>query len=188
MFSIIEVTKHISESLQKAFNNINFRWKGNESPDQYIEVKPVVEAFTFEDVTEDGYPVKTPSILVQPVTESAGEWHFVLFLCCSHPAIQDKEITKEVSDGVYEYKTGKGYTSIGCRKELIKFGLLLAEQTALFVNRFANDNRSLRISNVTLNAPSPILPEFPYATSTIEFDCSVSRVPDRINTDLAALL
>lgn len=189
MFSILEVTEAITSKLRERVENIPFRWKSSEDPTTYKEVTPTVEAFTFDDTNEAGYPLHTPSILIQPVTESGGVWHFIIFVCCVHPAIQEQEKTvKDGETGNYVYKEGDKFTSLGCRKELLKFGLLLSEQVSRMIQSIANDNQSLRITNISLNAPSPTLPEFPYTTATLEFDCVLSQVVNRINTDLAKLL
>lgn len=189
MHSVIEATEFLRTQLEEAFSNVTFKWKNSENPSEYNEVKPVVEAFTFDDLT-DGYPTKTPSILIQPVTESNNVWHYVIYIACVSPGIQDKEITTPVKDkeGVYEYSESEEYTSGGGRKELLKLALLLTEQVSLACKRLANMNSSLRITDIQTNAPSPMLPDWPYATSTVEFDYSDNTITSRINTDLAALL
>ena len=189
MHTVIEATELLRSKIEEAFENITFRWKDSENPEEYKEVKPTVEAFTFDDLT-DGFPAKTPSILVQPVSESNDIWHYVIYIACVSPGIQDKEITTPVKDkiDVYEYSESEDYTSGGGRKELLKLGLLLTEQVSLVIKRLANMNKSLRISNIQTNAPSPMLPDWPFATSTVEFDYTHNIVTSRINTDLAALL
>lgn len=189
MHTIIEATEYIKTQLEKAMESLTFRWKRSENPAEYQEVKPVVEAFTFDDTT-DGFPSKTPSILVQPVTESNNVWHFVVYIACVSPGVQDLEITTPVEgvEGVYEYSENEAYTSSCSRKELLKLALLLTEQVALAIKRLSNNDNSLRISNIQTNAPSPMLPEWPYSTSTVEFDYTYTNITSRINTDLAALL
>ena len=189
MHTIIEATEYIKTQLEKAMESLTFRWKSSETPTEYEEVKPVVEAFTFDDTT-DGFPSKTPSILVQPVTESNDTWHFVVYIACVSPGVQDLEITTPVegAEGVYEYSESDQYTSSCSRKELLKLALLLTEQVALAIKRVSNNNNALRISNIQTAAPSPMLPDWPYATSTIEFDYTYTQTKAVINTDLAALL
>lgn len=190
MQSIIEAVKFLQAELQTEVNKMTFRWKASESPEEYSEVKPLVEAFTFDDTTPDGLPVHTPSVLLQPVSETGNVWHIVVYICVAHPAVQDKEIADPVEGhaGVYTYREGENFTSLGCRKELLKFNLLLTEQVSRALKRLSYNNGELRLSNISTNAPSPMLDAFPYCESTIEIDCSLSRSTERINSDLAALL
>ena len=189
MQTIIEATEFIRSKVEEAMNALTFRWKRSENPTEYEEVKPVVEAFTFDDTT-DGFPSKTPSILVQPVSESNNVWHFVVYIACVSPGVQDQEITTPVegTEGVYEYSESDDFTSSCSRKELLKLSLLLTEQVALAIKRLSNNDNSLRISNIQTAAPSPMLPDWPYSTSTVEFDYTYTNITSRINTDLADLL
>lgn len=189
MQTIIEATEYIRTQLEKAMESLTFRWKRSENPAEYQEVKPVVEAFTFDDTT-DGFPSKTPSILVQPVSEANNTWHFVIYIACVSPGVQDLEITTPVegAEGVYEYSESEDFTSSCSRKELLKLALLLTEQVALAIKRLSNNDNALRISNIQTAAPSPMLPDWPYSTATVEFDYTYTQTKAVINTDLAALL
>lgn len=196
MFNVLTLTEYITDALAERMSKVTFRWKSSESPESedYHEVKPFVEGFTYDDTTEDGWPTHTPSILVQPVSESGGVWHFVVFICVVHPAIQEieKTVPLEGKDGIYVHRDSIHYDAInidggdGCRKELYRTALLLTEQVALALKRISNTDAS--IQNIDTSAPSPILPEFPYCSGVVEFDARISQTTAKIDTKLATLL
>ena len=190
MHNVLTLTEYITNALSERMSKVTFRWKSSESldPDEYHEVTPFVEGFAYDDTTEDGWPTHTPSVLVQPISESGGVWHFVVFICAVHPAIQDVEKTVPLTggDGIYVYKDSKEYDGFGCRKELYRTTLLLTEQVALALKRIANNNASIR--NIDTSAPSPLLPDFPYCTGVVEFDAPLSQEASRIATKLDSLL
>ena len=192
MFNIISMTDFIRDELERELSKTTFRWKSSDStdPDEYGENKPCVYAYTYddEDITSDGFPTHTPSVLVQPISEENGTWHFVVFCCCSHPAVQDIEKTVPVEgrQGVYKHIDSPEYDSLGCKLELFKAALLLTEQVALTLKRIGNDNADIK--NVVTNAPSPLLPDFPFCSGVVEFDARISQTTSKINTKLASLL
>lgn len=190
MFNVISLTDFIGDELAKCMDKITFRFKVKDSldPKDYWEAKPTVETFTYEDLDENGYPTHMPSVLVQPISEEDGTWHFVLFVCVVHPAIQEIEKTDEIKgeSGVYKHRDSADYDSFGVKKELYKTALLLTEQVALALKRIGNTNAAL--SNIVTNAPSALLPDFPYCSGTVEFDARISQTTSKINTKLASFL
>lgn len=192
MFNIISLTDFIRDELDRELEKTTFRWKSSDStdPDEYGENKPCVCAYTYddEDITSDGLPAHTPSVLVQPIAEKDGTWHFVVFCCCAHPAVQDieKTVPVEGSQGVYKHLDSPEYDSLGCKRELLKAALLLTEQVALTLKRIGNNNADIK--NVVTNCPSPLLSDFPYCSGTVEFDARLSQTTAKINTKLASLL
>ena len=192
MFNIISLTDFIRDELEKGLEKTTFRWKSSDStdPDEYGENKPCVCAYTYddEDITSDGFPTNTPSVLVQPIAENGGTWHFVVFCCCVHPAISDieKTIPVEGRQGVYKHIDSPEYDALGCKRELFKATLLLTEQVALTIKRIGNNNADIK--NVVTDAPSPLLPDFPYCSGVVEFDARLSQTTAKINTKLASLL
>lgn len=192
MFNIISLTDFVRDELERELSKTTFRWKSSDSTDpaEYGENKPCVCAYTYddEDITSDGLPAHTPSVLVQPISEKGGTWHFVVFCCCAHPAVQDIEKTVPVEgrQGVYKHIDSPEYDSLGCKRELFKATLLLTEQVALTLKRIGNNNAD--IQNVVTNCPSPLLPDFPYCSGTVEFDARLSQTTSKINTKLSSLL
>ena len=192
MFNVISLTDFIRDELEKELEKTTFRWKSSDStdPDEYGENKPCVYAYTYddEDITSDGFPTHTPSVLVQPISENGGSWHFVVFCCCLHPGVQDIEKTVPVTgkQGVYKHIDSPEYDALGCKRELFKATLLLTEQVALTIKRIGNNNADIK--NVVTDAPSPLLPDFPYCSGVVEFDARISQTTAKINTKLASLL
>lgn len=192
MFNIISLTDFVRDELERELSKTTFRWKSSDSTDpaEYGENKPCVCAYTYddEDITSDGLPAHTPSVLVQPISEKGGTWHFVVFCCCAHPAVQDIEKTVPVEgrQGVYKHIDSPEYDSLGCKRELFKATLLLTEQVALTLKRIGNNNAD--IQNVVTNCPSPLLPDFPYCSGTVEFDARLAQTTAKINTKLASFL
>ena len=192
MFNIISLTDFIRDELEKGLEKTTFRWKSSDSTDpaEYGENKPCVCAYTYddEDITSDGFPAHTPSVLVQPISENGGTWHFVVFCCCMNPAVQDIEKTVPVEgrQGVYKHIDSPEYVALGCRRELFKATLLLTEQVALTLKRIGNDNADIK--NVVTSCPSPMMPDFPYCSGVVEFDARLSQTTAKINTKLASLL
>ena len=192
MFNIISLTDFIRDELERELSKTTFRWKSSDStaPEEYGENKPCVCAYTYddEDITSDGLPARTPSVLVQPISENSGTWHFVVFCCCAHPAVQDIEKTVPVEgrQGVYKHIDSPEYDALGCRRELFKATLLLTEQVALTLKRIGNDNADIK--NVVTSCPSAMMPDFPYCSGTVEFDARLAQTTAKINTKLASLL
>lgn len=190
MFNVLTLTNFIRDELEKRMEKITFRFKCTDSlgKEEYGEVKPTVEAFTYEDVCADGYPSRTPSVLVQPVSEDGGEWHYVVFVCVCHPARQAIEQTVPVEGmpGVYQHRDSESYAGFGTRLELYKTALLLTEQVALALKRIGNTNAAL--SNIITNAPSPLLPDIPYCSGTVEFDARIPQTASTIDAKIRDLL
>ena len=192
MFNIISLTDFIRDELEMELSKTTFRWKSSDStdPDEYGENKPCVCAYAYddEDITSDGLPAHTPSVLVQPISEENGTWHFVVFCCCAHPAVQDieKTVPVEGKQGVYKHIDSPEYDALGCKRELFKATLLLTEQVALTLKRVGNNNADIK--NVVTNCPSPMMPDFPYCSGTVEFDARLAQTTAKINTKLASLL
>ena len=192
MFNILGLTDFIRDELEMELSKTTFRWKSSDStaPDEYGENKPCVCAYTYddEDITSDGLPAHTPSVLVQPIEEKGGTWHFVVFCCCTHPAISDieKTVPVEGKPGVYKHIDSPEYDALGCKRELFKATLLLTEQVALALKRISNTNASVK--NIDTSAPSPMMPDFPYCTGVVEFDAPLSQSASRIDTKLESLL
>ena len=192
MFNVLSLTDFIRDEFDRELSKTTFRWKSSDStdPNEYGENKPCVCAYTYddEDITSDGLPMHTPSVLVQPISEENGEWHFVVFCCCVHPGVQDIEKTVPVEgrQGIYKHIDSPEYDSLGCKRELFKATLLLTEQVALTLKRIGNNNADIK--NVVTNAPSPLLPDFPYCSGTVEFDARISQTTAKLNTKLASLL
>ena len=192
MFNVISLTDFIRDELERELEKTTFRWKSSDStdPDEYGENKPCVYAYTYEDedITSDGFPTHTPSVLVQPISENGGAWHFVVFCCCVHPAISDieKTVPVEGKQGIYKHIDSPEYDALGCKRELFKATLLLTEQVALTLKRIGNNNADIK--NVVTSCPSPLLPDFPYCSGTVEFDARLAQTTAKINTKLASLL
>ena len=190
MFNVLTLTDYIRDELAKRIETTTFRWKRTDSldKDEYNEVKPTVLAYTYDDLNADGYPTEMPSILIQPVSEEGGEWHYVVFVCTVHPAIQEIEKTDETQSesGVYKHRDSADYDSFGAKKELYKTALLLTEQVALALKRIGNTNAAL--SNIVTNAPSPLLPDIPYCSGTVEFDARIPQTASTIDTRIRELL
>ena len=192
MFNIISLTDFIRDELERELSKTTFRWKSSDStdPNEYGENKPCVCAYTYddEDITSDGLPAHTPSGLVQPISEENGTWHFVVFCCCAHPAVQgiEKTVPVEGRQGVYKHIDSPEYDALGCKRELFKATLLLTEQVALTLKRIGNNNADIK--NVVTSCPSPMMPDFPYCSGVVEFDARLSQTTAKINTKLSSLL
>ena len=190
MFNVISLTDFIGDELAKSMDKISFRFKVKDSldPEDYWEAKPTVETFTYDDLDENGYPTHMPSVLVQPISEENGSWHFVVFVCVCAGAIQEIEKTVEVEGkkGVYKHIDSPDYTSFNAKRDLYKTALLLTEQVALALKRIGNTNAAL--SNIVTNAPSPLLPDIPYCSGTVEFDARIPQTASTIDTRIRELL
>ena len=189
-FSVLSMTDFIGDELAKSMDKISFRFKVKDSldPEDYWEAKPTVETFTYDDLDENGYPTHMPSVLVQPISEENGTCHFVAFVCVCAGAIQEIEKTVEVEGkhNVYKHIDSPEYDALGCKRELFKATLLLTEQVALTIKRIGNNNADIK--NVVTDAPSPLLPDFPYCSGVVEFDARISQTTAKINTKLSSLL
>ena len=190
MFNVISLTDFIGDELAKSMDKISFRFKVKDSldPEDYWEAKPTVETFTYDDVDENGYPTHMPSVLVQPISEENGTCHFVVFVCVCAGSIQEIEKTVEVEGkkGVYKHIDSPDYTSFNAKRDLYKTALLLTEQVALALKRIGNTNAAL--SNIVTNAPSPLLPDIPYCSGTVEFDARIPQTASIIDTRIRELL
>lgn len=187
--SLIVRTEQIVESLQERMNALTFRWKSSDSTQTYNESKPVVYAFTYDDLS-DGLPLHTPAICVQLLSvDDQGVAQYLVHVCVCNAALQDKEITKPLQNepDVYEYKTGDDINTARVRSELYKYCLILAEQVYLALKRMGNTDHD--ISNVELQTPSPYLDSFPYAECAVSFESDVKKIIESLpNTELENML
>lgn len=162
-------------------DDLTFRWKGNESTNSYIEQKPHVYAFTYDDLS-GGMPLHTPSVCVQLVSvDDNGIGKYIVHVCVCDPALQDAEITKPVEGeiGVYEYKSGDCINSKCVRSELYKFAILLGEQVYTAIKQAANTNIDAR--NVEFLTPSPYMDNFPFCDCTVSFDSDIMNIIETTN-------
>lgn len=170
-------------------NDLTFKWKSSDDTSEYIESKPVVYAFTYDELSNN-YPIHTPAVCVQLLSVSDdGTSEYLVHCCVCNPALQDKEITKPVKGepGFYEYKTGKTIDSARVRSELYRYCLLLGEQVYLAIKRMGNTNHD--INDVTLNTPSPYLGDFPYAECTVSFTSNTKITVETLcDTTLESML
>lgn len=187
--SLIVRTEKIVESLQKRMDALTFRWKGGDSTTDYIEKKPKVYAFTYDDLS-NGYPLHTPSVCVQLLSvDDNGVSQYLVHCCVCNSALQDKEITQEITGdpGVYEYGTGNNIDSARVRSELYRFCLLLGEQVYLALKQMGNTNHDIK--EVVLNTPSPYLDDFPFAECTVSFESDTRQIVESLrNTELEFML
>lgn len=149
---------------------LRFKASSSLEVEDYVEITPKVYEFTFEDPSE----IPSPCILVQPVTVTSSNVHFVLYISISHAAIQEREIVDEVPAGSrqYQYRDGSDFTSAGVRRELYRACMTL--QTFVFNALLKLGSSDARIQNLTLNPPSPYMENFPSCDGTVEFDMSYS--------------
>lgn len=188
MYSILLITENIKSELQKRMDSLTLRWKGSDDTSVYIEQKPKVYAFTYDDLSNN-LPIHTPSVLVQVMgLDDKGTASFIVHVCVCNPAKQDKEITEPVDgmNNVYQYRDGENIDSAGVRSELYKACLMLGEQVYLALGRMSNSKHP--ISNLMLDTPNPYLDNFPYCECTISFDVECSQTNTKINSDLWNML
>jgi hypothetical protein len=180
--SLVIHTEKIVEALQERMNALTFRWKDSDSTQTYNESKPRVYAFTYDDL-DNSMPLHTPAVCVQLLSvNDDGLASYLVHICVCNPALQDREITKPITDDPdhYSYDTGDGFDSAGVRSELYKYCLLLAEQVYLSLKQMGNTNHDIR--NVQLQTPSPYLSDFPYADCTVSFDSDTKFVIECTNS------
>lgn len=188
MYSISLITEKIKDALQKRLDTLTFRWKGTDGTESYIERKPKVYAFTYDDLS-NGLPIYTPSVLVQPMSiDDTGSASFLVHVCICNPAKQDMEITEpaEGTENVYVYRDGDGIDSEGVRSELYRACLMLGEQVYLALKKMAGDGDA--VSGVMLDTPNPYMQDCPYCECTVAFGYELSQTAAKINTKLWDML
>lgn len=189
MYSILLITEKIQSELQKRMDALTFRWKGSDDTSDYVEQKPKVYAFTYDDLSND-MPMYTPSVLIQIMNvDDSGLASFLIHVCVCNPAKQDKEITEPIegTDNVYKYNDGDDIDSAGVRSELYRACLMLGEQVYLAIKKMGNDSDT-SISNVNLDTPNPYLQNFPYCECTVSFNYGCNQAVSKINTKLWDML
>lgn len=171
---VIQQTEKIASGLREYMDKICFRFKNSDETGEYIEAKPKVYSFVYDD--DDPGHIKTPSILVQLTGLNDDVASYLLYVCVCNPAIQDQEITTPVEgkENVYKYNDGDSINSDGVRYDLYKSCLQLGEQAFICLKKMNNDN--FHIENIELSPPSPFMDKFPYCDCTISFDCRVENV------------
>lgn len=149
---------------------LRFKASSSLDKDDYVEITPRVYEFTFDDPSE----IPSPCVLIQPVTVTSSNVHFVLYISISHAAIQECEIVDENPEGSrhYQYRDGSEFTSDGVRRELYRACMTL--QTFVFNALLKLGSSDARIQNITLNPPSPYMENFPSCDGTVEFDMAYS--------------
>lgn len=192
---VFGITDKLHEYLSNACENCALKWKKSAStnPDDYVEEKPRVYKFTFEG---EEIP-ESPAILIQTTRITPDNIHYILYMTVCHPAVQECEIVDRV-EGTreYAYRTdtvdekkvpAEGFTSEGVRQELYRACLMLGDYVLTQLERMDND--CINLSNLTLIPPSPYMAEFPYCSTTLEFDVSYISMPKAIvGTTLRELL
>lgn len=149
---------------------LRFKASSSLDADEYVEIKPKVYEFTFDDSSE----IPSPCVLIQPVTVTASNVHFVIYVSVAHGGIQECEIVDEMPAGShhYQYRDGSDFTSEGVRRELYRACMSL--QTFVFNALLKLSSSDARIQNLTLNPPSPFMENFPSCDGTVEFDMAYS--------------
>ena len=152
---------------------LRFKASSSLEVEDYVEITPQVYEFTFEDASE----IPSPCVLVQPVTVTSSNVHFVLYISVAHGGIQECEIVDENPEGSrhYQYRDGSEFTSDGVRRELYRACMTL--QTFVFNSMLKLSSSDARIQNLTLNPPSPYMEMFPSCEGTVEFDMAYSTQP-----------
>ena len=183
MYSCILVTESISDALKTALNDVTLNFKSSESTDSYVEAKPHVYTWTYDDVSNN-MPINTPSVLVQMISMENDTIDYIVHVCVCNPALQDKEITNviEGETDVYKYNDGDNIDSSGVRSDLYKSCVMLAECVFNALGRMNNSNFSL--SEVHLDTPSPYLDNFPFCECSVSFTASKANTETKINTKL----
>lgn len=173
MYSLTMKIRDIADRLQSAMDGVCLRWKATASTGEYIEAKPTVYAYTYDDIDGD-MPLKTPSILVQCLSmDGDGKSAFLVHCAVCNPATQDMEKAADPDgDGIYHYSRSPRYTSNVCRSELYRAALLLGEYVLYAIQKLANNGEP--ITEIILNTPSPYMESFPYCECTVAFNVTVA--------------
>lgn len=182
MYSVVTLTESIRFDLSEKINKISIRFKSSDNTDEYIETKPKVYAWTYDDLSA-GYPLHTPSILVQLVNVNDDmSADYIVHVCTCNPALQDKEITTQdnVNPDLYKYGTSDDINTSNIRSELYKSCVELGEYVLICIKQMSNDNYSF--NNITLDTPSPYMDDFPYCQCSISFTANKSHMQSSINT------
>ena len=172
MYSLSLKIDALRDKIAAFVEGMCFRWKSGEDPAQYGEARPKVYAYTYDE-TRSGMPIFTPSVLLQCLSmDEHGKCEMLVHCCVCNPAMQCKEVTHEVADGVFEYGSGDNITSGLVRSELYRACLLLGEQIYLCLLRMKNDGEP--IDGVALSTPSPYMENFPYCECAVSFNVSLA--------------
>lgn len=188
MYSLTMKIQDIADRLQSAMDGVCLRWKATASTGEYIEARPTVYAYTYDDLDGE-MPLHTPSILVQCTTmDGGGKCAFILHCCVCNIARQDMETAADLDgDGIYHYSRSPRYTSAACRSELYRAALLLGEYVLYAIQRLADNGEP--ITDIILNTPSPYMELFPYCECTVAFNITVaSEIRGRNGSRLCELL
>lgn len=182
MYSVVSLIESIKSDLQKKIDGISIRFKGGEDTNEYIEKKPKVYAWTYDDLN-GGFPLHTPSILVQLINDTNDETaEIIIHICVCNPALQDKEITSliEGQTNIYQYSNGIDIDSSNVRSELYKATVELGEYVLCAVKKMSNDSYSF--NDVVLDTPSPYMEDFPYCQCSVSLTANKSKHQTEIDT------
>lgn len=182
MYSIVSLTESIKADLEKKVEKISIRFKGGEDTDEYIEKKPKVYAWTYDDLN-GGYPLHSPSVLVQLVNVNDDESaDYIVHICVCNPALQDKEITKTVEgyENLYQYSREDDINTSNVRSELYRATVGLGEYVLVSLKQMSMDNYSF--GDIVLDTPSPYMEDFPYCQCSISLTAKKSKVQSQIYT------
>lgn len=192
---IFGITDAIYNYLSAACEGCTLRWKKSDSTDaqDYEEVKPTVYEYTFDDANLPS----GPSVLIQTTRVNPDSIHYVMYISCYHPAVQECEIAdRQENTDIYKYRTdetdnqtvpARDYSSGGVRRELYRVTLMLADYVFTSLMRMGID--SARLQGLTMIPPSAYMQSFPECDCTIEFDAVyVSKPVAIVGTELSDLL
>ena len=194
--SVFGITDIIYNYLTSACESCTLRWKKSDSTDaqDYEEAKPMVYKYVYDGE----YVPSGATVLLQTTRISPDSIHYVVYVSCCHPAVQECEIADPVEGETnsYEYRTdevdnesvpAKGFSSDGVRRELYRVTLMLADYVFTSLMRMSMD--SMRMQGLSLIPPSAYMQEFPYCSASIEFDALyLSKPAAMVGTELSDLL
>lgn len=173
MYSLTLKIRDIADKLKASMDGVCLRWKATDDTGEYIEARPTVYAYTYDDLDGE-MPLNTPSVLVQCLSmDGEGKAAFVIHCAVCNPAKQDRETAADPDgDGIYHFSRSPRYTSACVRSELYRAALLLGEYVYYAVQKMADNGEP--ITDIALNTPSPYMESFPYCECTIAFNITVA--------------
>lgn len=176
---IITITQFVNaltdylEDCFEDYHGLSFKCNAND-PDSGENIsKPYIYQYLMpSSELVDGYPNKSPCIVITVDNRNDNTYSLTLHLCVSYAAVSEKEKVHKVAAGsdVYEYSEEDGYDTQS-DIELYKSSLLFND----LVYNMLKQNRGLGLNNIQSELPTPDLEDFPYSISGITFEVHLNH-------------
>lgn len=168
--TIVESVELLAQYMREKFEELKYsiQYKSAQSPREFEASAVKVYAFTMpsSDIV-DGYPNKCPCVVLTVDGRNDDGYTVTAHICINSPSISEREVAHPTKiPNLYDVGTGASDNyDTAADVDLLIESLIITEQTYNIIAR----NTGKILSSISMETPSPDLPDFPYAVSSVQF-------------------